>query len=60
MTLQGGACETSESEVDYSCIHPWRDHDVRCLQEKAGAPTASTATAAAVTHSIDFSKPEQR
>jgi len=30
------------------------------LQEKAGAPTASTATTAAVTHGVDFSEPEQR
>jgi hypothetical protein len=58
MTLQGGACEPSESEVDYSRIHSWRDHVFRCLQEEAGAPTASTATAAAVTHSINLSEPE--
>jgi len=53
MTLQGGECETSESKVDYSRIHPGRDHVSRRLQEEAAATAATAPTPAAVADRVD-------
>jgi hypothetical protein len=60
MTLLGGEREISEIEVDYSGIHPGRNHVSGRLQEEAAATAAPTATTAPVAHCIHLSEPEQR
>src|SRR5215468_986923 len=60
MTLLGGECETPEIEVDYSRIHPRRDHVSRRLQEEATTTVAATPTAATGTDRVHHGQPEQR
>jgi len=46
--------------MDYSGIHPWRDHDAGCLQKEGSAPTAATSTTAAGAYRVHHGESEQR